>query len=175
MSKYIFIFVIVLVFSASCGSNSAATPVKTKILKLDKEGFKECPIEMDIPVNWHLNGIEDIKFTAHIGADIGGQGGIIIMPLTADKCITDLAALKASSLLYANYDHTEATITEDIKLKNGFGIRYNQPLPFGKVPYKYFIVFIQVKGKCYIIENSDFDDRQLTQWDAEKAMIESIR
>jgi len=160
MKKYFSILAVILIFSASCGSNGAAT-VKTQTLKLDKEGFKDCPIEIDIPDKWHLNSVEGMKYTAHISADMGLEGGIIITPQEAAKC--------------TNFDFREATVIEDIKLKNGFGVRYMQPLPGGKEQYKYFIVIIQVRGKCFMVENNDFDDRQNAKWDIEKEMIETIR
>ena len=77
--------------------------------------------------------------------------------------------------MFANYEKDIAKITEDVKFKNGFGFRYTQPFMNGKEVFKYFIAIIQVKGKCYMIENSDYDDNQNKQWDVEKAMIESIR
>jgi hypothetical protein len=176
MKKNIFILAVMLALSASCGSNSAAAPGGALTLILAEDGFKNCPIRIDIAEHWHYSGVSGMKYNAKINADMGYEGSITITPMEASRCITNLDSLKTSSLLFANYDHKEATITEEVKLKNGFGIRYTQPFPVGKREvYKYFIVFIQVKGKCYMIENDDFDDRQNTQWDVEKTMIESIR
>ena len=176
MKKYIFIITSALIIIASYGCYSQAAISKSITLKLDKEGFKDCPIEIDIAEHWHYSGVSGMKYNAKINADMGFEGSITITPMEANRCITNLDSLKASSLMYTNYDHNEATITEDVKLKNGFGIRYTQPFPVGKKEvYKYFIVFIQVKGKCYMIENDNFDDRQNIQWEVEKAMIESIR
>ena len=175
MKKYIFIIASALIISVSLGCYGPAGS-RSVTLKLDTEGFKDCPIEIDIAEHWHYSGVSGMKYNAKINADMGFEGSITITPMEANKCITNLDTLKASSLMVANYDHNEATITEDIKLKNGFGIRYTQPFPVGKKEvYKYFIVFIQVKGKCYMIENDNFDDRQNIQWEVEKAMIESIR
>lgn len=175
MKKYIFILPVILAFSASFGGNGAAASGGTQTIILAEEGFENCPIKIDIVEHWHYSGVSGMKYNAKINADMGFEGSITITPMEANRCITNLDTLKASSLLYANFDYKEATITEDIKLKNGFGIRYIQPFPVGKEVYKYFIVFIQVKGKCYMIENDNFDDRQNAQWDVEKTMIESIR
>jgi len=175
MKKYIFILVVTVAFLTSCGGSGGSASGQTYTLKLDKEGFKDCPIEIDIPEHWHYSGVSGMKYNVKIIADMGFEGSISITPMEAERCITSLDTLKTSSLRYANYDHEKATVIEEIKLRNGIGIRYTQPFPVGKEIYKYFIVFIQVKGKCYMVENSDFDDRENAKWDVEKTMIESIR
>lgn len=144
----------------SCGGKKE--PEKTKTVQLTKYG-----VEMDIPESWSIS--KDSETSVEVSR--GGKGDkrlFYVEPADGiDGSTVTFDMLKSTVKKKDGHKHTE-----DVQLKNGLGIRYEDKP--GKDVNKNYWFIITVKGKTYSVENGIYND-DAKYYDLEKAAIESIR
>jgi hypothetical protein len=171
MKKNIFILAVISAFIFSACHPPARPSDKPSTAKIDTLAFKTCPVELDLPGNGWETEMEstEVELSNHKG------GRFTISPLENGKCLSDLEALKSVLTDPSDPDSKTIKITEDIKLKNGFGIKFERAGKDGKPATKNFAMIANAKGKCYIAENNPYYDVEYKEFDAEKGIVESIR
>jgi hypothetical protein len=123
-------------------------------------------LEMEVPESWSVT--KETEYSAEISK--GGKGDtrlFYIKPMDADSGAVTLELMKEAVVKKAGY-----TLKEEIQLKNGIGIRYEDK-PGKKVNKKYWFI-IQAKGKNWSVERGIYNNTT-KYYDLEKAAIESIR
>ena len=157
-----------LVMAAAVALLTSCAP-KIEPVTINTGDFAAAPITLDLPGDWQQ---PDVETTARLSKK-KGEGDFTIEYLKMDQCKLDAAVLKSTTL--ENVDYQGATVTEELKLKNGIGLKLDKPAADGKGTEKHFVMLVQAKGKCYMIHNNPYYDTQYKAYDVEKTIIESIR
>lgn len=150
------------VFLLSCGKESINKNEKLKTLKTSNFG-----LNIDVPESWNIT--EDSEFSIEISRGGKGDGRLFYI-----KPADGIEGSEATTTMLTNAVEKKDgfKLVEEIKIKNGIGIKYEDKP--GKNINKNYWFIITAQGKTYSVENGMYNDDG-KYFDLEKAAIESIR
>lgn len=148
----------IVVILVSCGKS----PEKTKTMKLTTLG-----LEMDVPESWSVT--KESETSTEISR--GGKGDKRLFYIEPAEGI-DGSAITFDILNASIKKKDGFKLVENVKLKNGMGIKYEDK-PGKNVNKNYWFIIV-AKGKTYSVENGIYNDEG-EYYELEKSAIESIR